>query len=114
MSAQPERGGVHFGTTPGRWVLFVTVLGSALGFLDATVVNVALPANGRELDAEVAGLQWVLNGYLLALAALICSGARSAIATDGGASSSSASLVHRRFGLLRVRTATPSRPPARA
>ncbi|MBA2567410.1 MAG: MFS transporter, partial [Thermoleophilaceae bacterium] len=58
----------------GRWVLAVTILGSAVAFLEATVVNVALPEIGRDLDASVSGLQWVLNGYLLTLAALILLG----------------------------------------
>lgn len=39
--------------------------------LDGTIVNVALPRMGEELHASVAGLQWILDGYLLALAALI-------------------------------------------
>ncbi len=65
---------VAWGTAGGRWVLGVTVLGSALGFLDATVVNVALPAIGEDLDAGVAGLQWTVNGYLLTLSALILLG----------------------------------------
>src|SRR5262245_49185033 len=42
--------------------------------LDATVVNVALPHIGKDLDASVSGLQWVLTGYLLALASLILLG----------------------------------------
>jgi EmrB/QacA subfamily drug resistance transporter len=58
----------------GRWVLAVAVLGSAVAALDSTVVNVALPSIGRDLDASVAGLQWTLNGYLLTLAALILVG----------------------------------------
>jgi len=58
----------------GKWVLAVTVLGSAVAQLEATVVNVALPAIGEDLDADVAGLQWTLNGYLLTLAALILLG----------------------------------------
>jgi EmrB/QacA subfamily drug resistance transporter len=58
----------------GRWLLTAAVLGSALAQLEATVVNVALPVIGRELDAGVSGLQWVLNGYLLTLAALILLG----------------------------------------
>lgn len=61
-------------TSAGRWVVIATVLGSSMVFLDATVVNVALPAIGRDFDADVAELQWVLNGYLLALAALILLG----------------------------------------
>jgi len=55
-------------------VLAVTVLGSGMGFLDATVVNVALPAIAEDLDAGTAGLQWTVNGYLLTLAALILLG----------------------------------------
>jgi EmrB/QacA subfamily drug resistance transporter len=50
------------------------VLGSSVAFLEATVVNVALPELGRDLDADVAGLQWTINGYLLTLAALILLG----------------------------------------
>jgi EmrB/QacA subfamily drug resistance transporter len=73
----PEPGEVpqlRFGTSAGRWVLAVTILGSGIAFLEATVVNVALPKIGSDLDADVAGLQWVLNGYLLSLAALILLG----------------------------------------
>ncbi len=62
---------VRYGTTEGRWLLLATVLGSAMASLDGTVVTVALPTIGRELDADVTGLQWVLTGYLLALASLI-------------------------------------------
>ncbi|OZM71037.1 MFS transporter [Amycolatopsis antarctica] len=42
-----------------------------MAMLDGTIVNVALPRIGAELGASVAGLQWILDGYLLALAALI-------------------------------------------
>ena len=55
-------------------MLAATVLGSGVAFLDGTVVNVALPAIGRDLDASFAGLQWVLDGYLLTLSALIVLG----------------------------------------
>jgi EmrB/QacA subfamily drug resistance transporter len=65
---------LRFESTAGRWVLAVTVLGSGIAFLEATVVNVALPEIGSDLDADVAGLQWVINGYLLTLAALILLG----------------------------------------
>lgn len=58
----------------GRWVLAATVLGSGIVLLDGTVVNVALPALGRDLHAGFAGLQWTVNGYLLTLAALILLG----------------------------------------
>ncbi len=69
-----EAGGVRLDAPTGRWVLAVAVLGSAVAQLEATVVNVALPAIGRDLDASIAGLQWTLNGYLLTLAALILLG----------------------------------------
>ena len=58
----------------GRWVLTAAVLGSGVVLLDGTVVNVALPALGRDLDADFAALQWTVNGYLLSLAALILLG----------------------------------------
>jgi EmrB/QacA subfamily drug resistance transporter len=58
----------------GRWVLLATVLGSAMAFVDATVVNVALPHIGAAFHAEAAGLQWTVNGYALSLSALILLG----------------------------------------
>ncbi len=65
---------VHAGTPAGRWVLTAAILGSGVAILDGSVVNVALPTIGRELDAEVAQLQWVVNAYLLTLASLILVG----------------------------------------
>ena len=65
---------IRYRTAAGRWVLLATVLGSSLAFIDATVVNIALPAIGRDLDADAAGLQWTINGYALSLAALILLG----------------------------------------
>lgn len=62
---------VRYGTPKGRWVLLATILGSGVAMLDGTVVNVALRVIGEDLGATVSGLQWILNGYLLALAALI-------------------------------------------
>ncbi|MGI8757262.1 MAG: MFS transporter, partial [Acidimicrobiales bacterium] len=49
-------------------------MGSGMAMLDATVVNIAVPRLGRDLHADFAGLQWVLNGYTLALASLILLG----------------------------------------
>ena len=61
--------------SPGaRWLIAAAVLGSGVAFLDGTVVNVALPTIGRELDAGLTGQQWVLDGYLLTLTALLLSG----------------------------------------
>src|SRR4051794_15158769 len=65
---------IKYGTPAGRWVLLATVLGTSLAFIDATVVNIALPSIGRSLGADAAGLQWTVNGYALSLAALILLG----------------------------------------
>ena len=66
--------GLVFESAPGRWVIAVAVLGSGMAFLDGTVVNVALPAIGRDLGASTSALQWIFNGYLLALSSLILLG----------------------------------------
>ena len=70
----PPAGTVRAGTPAGRWLLAATVLGSGMAFLDGTVVNVALPAIGRDLGAGLAGLQWTLDAYLLTLGALLLLG----------------------------------------
>lgn len=62
---------IRWGTAQARGVLATTILGSGMAMLDGSIVNVALPRIGKELDASVAGLQWILDGYLLALASLI-------------------------------------------
>ncbi|WP_045863629.1 MFS transporter [Streptomyces sp. WMMB 714] len=67
-------GEVPMAGATGRWVLFATVLGSSMVLLDGTVVNVALPRIGEDLDASLAGLQWAVNAYLLTLAGLILLG----------------------------------------
>jgi EmrB/QacA subfamily drug resistance transporter len=67
-------GTLRFGTPSARWVLLAMVLGSGMASLDATVVNIALPRLGDELDSNFAGLQWVVNGYTLTLASLILVG----------------------------------------
>ncbi|MGU3436128.1 MFS transporter [Actinomycetes bacterium M1A6_2h] len=61
-------------TARGRWIVTATVLGSSLAALDSTVVNIALPDIGADLDAQVQGLQWTLSGYTLTLAAFILLG----------------------------------------
>jgi EmrB/QacA subfamily drug resistance transporter len=65
---------LRVGEPAGRWVLLATVLGSGLVMLDATAVNVALNRMGEDLGADLAGLQWTLNGYTLTLAAFILLG----------------------------------------
>jgi len=67
-------GQVRAGTVAGRWVIMATVLGSGMAFLDGTVVNVALPAIGRDLGGGLSGLQWILDAYLLTLGSLLLLG----------------------------------------
>ena len=55
---------------PRLRVLVATILGSSLAFVDAGVVNVALPTIGRDLDLGLAGRQWVFLSYSLLLASL--------------------------------------------
>ncbi|MEO5937873.1 MAG: MFS transporter [Sphingomonas sp.] len=57
-----------------RLTLFATILASSLAFIDGSVVNVALPAIGRDLHASAADLQWTINAYLLPLSALLLLG----------------------------------------
>jgi EmrB/QacA subfamily drug resistance transporter len=65
---------IAYGTPRARWVLAATVLGSGLAFIDATAVNVALPAIGDSLSAGLSGLAWTVNAYTLSLASLILLG----------------------------------------
>ena len=58
-------------TSHPRAVLVVAILASFVAFLDGTVVNVALPAITRELGGGLAVQQWVVDGYLITLGALI-------------------------------------------
>jgi EmrB/QacA subfamily drug resistance transporter len=50
--------------------LLATILGSSISFLDATVVTVALPTIERDLHTGLAGEQWIVLAYSLALASL--------------------------------------------
>ncbi len=57
-----------------RLTLIACILGSAIVFVDQTVVNVALPALRDDLDASLADQQWVVESYLLLLASLVLVG----------------------------------------
>ena len=63
-----ERGGGS-----GALALTAALLGFFLVTLDASVVNVALPAMGRDLHGGLSALQWVVDGYTLAFASLMLS-----------------------------------------
>jgi EmrB/QacA subfamily drug resistance transporter len=57
-----------------RWTLVATILASSMSFVDATVVNVALPALQADLHASITEVQWVIEAYALLLGALILAG----------------------------------------
>jgi EmrB/QacA subfamily drug resistance transporter len=61
-------------TRTQRLSLLAAIMGSFVVGLDSTVVNVALPSIEKDLGGGLAGQQWISNGYLLALAALILVG----------------------------------------
>jgi EmrB/QacA subfamily drug resistance transporter len=56
------------------WVLAATIIGSAMAFIDGTVVNVALPQMQQRLGATAVDAQWIVEAYALFLAALILVG----------------------------------------
>ncbi|MGH3088566.1 MAG: MFS transporter, partial [Rubrobacteraceae bacterium] len=62
------------GRSSEPWVLAATILGSAMAFIDGTVVNVALPQIQDRLGADAADAQWIVESYALMLAALILVG----------------------------------------
>ena len=53
-----------------RMVLAACVLASSMAFIDGSALTVAMPKLRTHFGADVASVQWVLNGYLLALASL--------------------------------------------
>ena len=59
---------------PTTRVLVVAIMVSMVAFLDSNVANVALPATERELGGGLCLQQWVIDGYLLALAATVLPG----------------------------------------
>ena len=75
MRTVPQRGAPA--TTPRPWLVLVAMTGSlSMIMLDQTVVTVALPTMTHDLGLSATGQQWVLNAYVLALAALVALGGR--------------------------------------
>jgi EmrB/QacA subfamily drug resistance transporter len=65
---------IELSSRTGRGIVAAAVLGSGMAILDGTVTTVALVRIGQDLNASLADLQWVTNGYLLSLASLILLG----------------------------------------
>ena len=79
MAVPAGRIGVLPGVTEANrrwWTLAGTCMGLFVLMLDSTVINIALPDIARDLDATTAGLQWVMNAYLLVVAAFVVSAGR--------------------------------------
>src|SRR3569833_2742723 len=65
---------VRLGSSEGKWIMTSTILASAMAFIDATALKDVLPALQKSLNTTGADLFWILNAYLLMLAALILIG----------------------------------------
>jgi len=80
------------GERTDRPLIAVAILASFVAFLDGSVVNLALPAISREFGGGLALQQWVIDGYLLSLGALIL--------VAGAISDAFGRLVVLRWGLV--------------
>ena len=57
---------------PHVWcIAIVVILGAIMSVLDTTIVNVALDDLSKDLNSSLDSIQWVVTGYMLALAAVI-------------------------------------------
>jgi EmrB/QacA subfamily drug resistance transporter len=74
--AEGQTGTADSPCTPAnrKWILVATILGSALAFMDGSVVNVALPTLQSAFQATSGGIQWVVQSYALFGAALLLLG----------------------------------------
>jgi EmrB/QacA subfamily drug resistance transporter len=57
-------------------IVMVIALGSFMAGLDATIVNIALPAIAKSLDVSTVTVSWVLNAYLIILVSLLLAASR--------------------------------------
>ncbi|MBL4676581.1 MAG: MFS transporter [Mucilaginibacter sp.] len=65
---------VALSSKAGKWIMVSCIMASAMAFIDGTALNVVLPALQKNLNAGATDLFWLLNAYLLILAALIIIG----------------------------------------
>jgi|GEM_PF-6012555 hypothetical protein len=102
------------------WILAATILASSMAFIDGTVVNVALPALQRDLNASLVDVQWVIEAYALFLAALLLVGGAAGDRFSGDTGlTTEYSAIRKRLGpfdLVMLDTPRPSEvraePPA--
>ncbi|HZY37185.1 MAG TPA: MFS transporter [Mucilaginibacter sp.] len=65
---------VALGSRAGKWIMVSSILASSMAFIDGTALNVVLPSLQKSLHATGTDLFWILNAYILMLAALILIG----------------------------------------
>src|ERR1700748_2969803 len=65
---------VSLNSAPAKWIMASAILASSMAFIDATALNVILPALQKNLNATGTDLFCILNAYLLILASLILTG----------------------------------------
>src|SRR3974390_1839709 len=78
MTAPPLASSSFLATRRGRLVLAFLLSVAFLDFLDASIVNVALPSIARDLHFSVQNLQWVLSGYIVTYGGFLLIGGRAA------------------------------------
>src|SRR5580658_9349268 len=71
-----ETGMSRTGMQGRNWVLAAMIFAVSMTFIDQTIVSIAVPNIQRELNLSSTGVQWVVNGYLISLAALFALGGR--------------------------------------
>ncbi|KRB21418.1 MULTISPECIES: MFS transporter [Mesorhizobium] len=71
---RPLTNGTFCPQSQRRYVLIAAILASALGFIDGSILAIAMPAIRVDLGASLAEAQWISNGYALTLSALILAG----------------------------------------
>jgi EmrB/QacA subfamily drug resistance transporter len=69
--AATAQGGTDLDRRQRVIVLLVCCMSLFIVGMDSTIVNVALPSIGRDFDASVSGLQWVIDAYVVVLASLL-------------------------------------------
>lgn len=66
--------GITLSSAAGKWIMASVILASAMAFIDSVALNVVLPSLQKEFNATGTDLFWLLNSYLLMLAALVLPG----------------------------------------
>src|SRR5256885_11738740 len=74
MATAPAQTGAGSEDKRKWWVLAAMVFGLFMPMLDNLVVNTALPTIQRDLSTGVSGLQWIIDGYVLAFASFMLTG----------------------------------------